>query len=193
MLLSVGSIAFYRRIVGGKPCLVPDNISRVIAQNCDTANVHNTRFAHPVERFEGQTVALGDMGFHSAKDDNFTLRGLVRENKKRDVAWMCDEAHTQTTHSKAVEFAEWVQYNFHSPEWPATHSPRLTTKLPAHLVNQPFCPIFQVVIDVCAAAWAFEVSEADPYAAFRAGEWGSQRIHYRLYLFFSSHLLHLPC
>ena len=50
------------------------------------------------------------------KRDNFTLRGLVRENKKRDVAWMRDEARAQIAQSKATEFAEWVRDNFQSSE-----------------------------------------------------------------------------
>ena len=50
------------------------------------------------------------------KRDNFTLGGLVRENKKRSVNWMRDEGRAQIAQSKAKEFAEWVRDNFQSSE-----------------------------------------------------------------------------
>ena len=59
----------HRWIIGGKICIVLDRLGRVSACDCDGANVHDTRFAHLIERFEGQTVVLGDWGFHKAAGD----------------------------------------------------------------------------------------------------------------------------
>ena len=46
--------------MGGKLCIVLDNVGRVVAWDCETANVHDSRFAHLIERLEGQTIVLGD-------------------------------------------------------------------------------------------------------------------------------------
>ena len=51
-----------------------NQLGLVAAWDCDTANVHDTRFHHLIERFTDRMVVLGDMGFHSAKRDPANLK-----------------------------------------------------------------------------------------------------------------------
>ncbi len=46
------------------------------------------------------------------KRDNLTLRGLLRENKKKAVGWMKDESMAKLVQEHAREQAEWVRDNF---------------------------------------------------------------------------------
>ena len=77
----------HRWIVGGKLCIVLDRLGRISAWDCDGANVHDTRFAHLIERFEGQTVVLGDWGFHKTSEDspNFKLCRRGEWNERMGV------------------------------------------------------------------------------------------------------------
>jgi len=84
----IGKKGFSNRrwIVGAKLCIVLDNVGRIIAWDCDSANVHDNRFHHLIERFKDSTIILGDTGFHRAKGDssNFKLchRGEWNERMK---------------------------------------------------------------------------------------------------------------
>ena len=64
----------YRWIVGGKLCIVLNHLGLVTAWDCDTANVHDSRFNHLIERFADRMVVLSDMGFHSAKGDPSNIK-----------------------------------------------------------------------------------------------------------------------
>jgi len=59
----------HRWIVGGKLAFVLNHIGRVIAWNCDTANVHDSTFQPMVAQFADQSVILVDSNFKT-KDDN---------------------------------------------------------------------------------------------------------------------------
>ena len=50
------------------------------------------------------------------KRDNLTMRGLVRENKKKDVNWMRDEQKAKIAQSKAEDLAYRVRDEFNTPE-----------------------------------------------------------------------------
>ena len=50
------------------------------------------------------------------KRDNLTLRGLLRENKKKAVGWMNDESRAMLAQDGARDRAEWVRDNFDTPE-----------------------------------------------------------------------------
>ena len=50
------------------------------------------------------------------KRDNLTLRGLLRENKKKTVGWMKDESRAKMAQSLAADKAEWARDHFHSDE-----------------------------------------------------------------------------
>ena len=50
------------------------------------------------------------------KRDNLTMRGLVRENKKKDVNWMRDEQRAKIAQSKAEDLAYRVRDEFDTPE-----------------------------------------------------------------------------
>jgi len=64
----------HRWIVGGKLCLVLNHLGLVVGWDCDTANVHDTRFQHLIQRFEDQMVVLGDTGFHAREGDPSNLK-----------------------------------------------------------------------------------------------------------------------
>ena len=53
------------------------------------------------------------------KRDNLTMRGLIRENKKKDVNWMRDEQRAKIAQSKAEDLAFRVRDEFHTPEMQA--------------------------------------------------------------------------
>ena len=46
------------------------------------------------------------------KRDNLTLRGLLRENRKKTVSWMKDESMAKMAQSHATDKAEWVRDYF---------------------------------------------------------------------------------
>ena len=50
------------------------------------------------------------------KRENLTLRGLLRENRKKAVGWMKDESMAKLVQDHAREKAEWVRDNFASAE-----------------------------------------------------------------------------
>ncbi|MCY3781518.1 MAG: DNA methyltransferase [Chloroflexi bacterium] len=50
------------------------------------------------------------------KRDNLTLRGLMRENKKKAVGWMKDEGLAKMAQDDARDKAEWVRDYFDTPE-----------------------------------------------------------------------------
>ena len=50
------------------------------------------------------------------KRDNLTLRGLLRENKKKAVGWMEDEGRAKLAQDGARARADWVRDNFDSAE-----------------------------------------------------------------------------
>lgn len=50
------------------------------------------------------------------KRDNFTLRGLLRENKKKMVKWMKDEDMAKMAQEHARDKAEWARDHFHTRE-----------------------------------------------------------------------------
>ena len=50
------------------------------------------------------------------KRDNLTLRGLMRENKRKNVNWMKDESLAKIAQDSATARAEWVRDNFDTEE-----------------------------------------------------------------------------
>lgn len=58
----------YRWIVGGKLCLILDELGLVVDWDCDTANVHDSTFHPLIKKFEEQMILLSDKGFHSNKE-----------------------------------------------------------------------------------------------------------------------------
>ena len=50
------------------------------------------------------------------KRDNLTLRGLLRENRKKAVGWMKDESLAKLVQEIAREKAEWIRDNFDSED-----------------------------------------------------------------------------
>ena len=98
----------YRWIVGGKLCLVLNHLGLVTDWDCDTANVHDSRFNHLIERFSGRMVILSDMGFHSAEGDPSNLklcrRGEWNERMKVETVF---SMLTSVCHSKKMRHRVW--------------------------------------------------------------------------------------
>jgi hypothetical protein len=98
----------YRWIVGGKLCLVLNNLGLVSAWGCDTANVYDTHFQHLVEQFEDQMVVLGDTGFHAAQGDPSNLKVCKRgEWNERMMVETVLSMLTLVCHFKKVMHRVW--------------------------------------------------------------------------------------
>ncbi len=98
----------YRWIVGGKLCLVLNNLGLVVGWDCDTANVHDSRFNPLIESFQEWMVILGDMGFHSAQGDPHNLKLCKRGewNERMGVETVLSML-TQVCHLKKVRHRVW--------------------------------------------------------------------------------------
>ena len=64
----------YRWIVGGKLAIVLNHLGLVTVWDCDSANVHDTRFQHLIGKFEDHMVVLADTGFHAKEGDPSNLK-----------------------------------------------------------------------------------------------------------------------
>jgi hypothetical protein len=62
-------VSNHRWIVGGKLCLVLNNLGLVVAWDCDTANVHDSRFQSLITHFDGRMIVFTDTGFHRHAGD----------------------------------------------------------------------------------------------------------------------------
>ena len=59
----------HRWIVGGKLCIVLNELGLIVDWDCATANVHDQRFLPLLSCYDGQMIILTDTGFHRAKGD----------------------------------------------------------------------------------------------------------------------------
>ena len=59
----------HRWIVGGKLCIVINQLGQIVAWDCATANVHDQRFLPLLAAYDGAMIILADTGFHRAKGD----------------------------------------------------------------------------------------------------------------------------
>lgn len=104
----------HRWIVGGKLCVVLDQVGRVVAWDCDTANVYDATFQPLIAQFEDQMVILGDTGFHSAKGDPANLkicrRGEWNERMKVETVL---SMLTTVCHSKKMRHRGWDYFKSH--------------------------------------------------------------------------------
>lgn len=98
----------YRWIVGGKLCLVLNHLGLVVDWDCDTANVHDSRFNRLVERFADRMVVLSDLGFHSAKGDpsNIKLCRRGEWNERMKVETVLSML-TAVCHIKKMRHRSW--------------------------------------------------------------------------------------
>jgi hypothetical protein len=64
----------HRWIVGGKLALVLNKFGLACGWDCDTANVHDSRFHPLVRAFERQMIVLADQSFHAAAGDPENLK-----------------------------------------------------------------------------------------------------------------------
>ena len=98
----------HRWIVGGKLCVVLDQVGLVVAWDCDTANVYDATFHHLIEQFEDQMIILGDTGFHSASSDPANLklcrRGAWNERMRVETVL---SMLTEVCHIKKMRHRVW--------------------------------------------------------------------------------------
>ena len=59
----------HRWIVGGKLCIVLNQLGLIADGDCATANVHDQRFQPLLAGYDGAMIILTDTGFHRAKGD----------------------------------------------------------------------------------------------------------------------------
>lgn len=98
----------HRWIVGGKLCLLLNNLGLVVAWSCDTANVHDAQFQPLVERFDGQMVVLTDSAFHSRDGDPPNMKVCVRGTwNERMVVETVLSMLTTVCHFKKVAHRVW--------------------------------------------------------------------------------------
>ena len=102
----------YRWIVGGKLCLVLNHLGLVCAWDCDTANVHDTRFQHLIRQFEEQMVVLADTGFHARAGDPSNLKLCQRgEWNERMMVETVLSMLTLVCHFKKVMHRVWDYFH----------------------------------------------------------------------------------
>jgi hypothetical protein len=63
-----------RWIVGGKLCLLLNNLGLVVAWSCATANVSDTTFEPLIKQYEEEMIVCGDTGFHAKGGDPQNLK-----------------------------------------------------------------------------------------------------------------------
>ena len=101
----------HRWIVGGKLCLALNHLGLVVAWDCDSANVHDSRFRDVIEHFNTKMVVLGDFGFHSAKGDpaNFKLCRKGEWNERMKVETVLSML-TVVCHIKHMRHRVWAYF-----------------------------------------------------------------------------------
>lgn len=74
----------HRWIVGCKLCLVLNQFGLVCAWDCDTANVHDSRFQPKIKEFEDKMIIFADQGMRSREGDpsNFKLCARGEQNER---------------------------------------------------------------------------------------------------------------
>ena len=98
----------HRWIVGGKLCLLLNNLGLVVAWSCDTANVYDAQFQPLVERFDGQMVVLTDSAFHSRDSDPPNMKVCARGTwNERMVVETVLSMLTTVCHFKKVAHRVW--------------------------------------------------------------------------------------
>ncbi len=64
----------YRWMVGGKVCLILNQLGLVVAWGCERANVHDRTFPPLIRQCEDQMMILGEEGFHARDGDPANLK-----------------------------------------------------------------------------------------------------------------------
>lgn len=64
----------HRWIVGGKLCLLLNQLGTIVDWGCSTANVHDSVFLYIVDRVKDKMIVLGDSHFHTKSADPENLK-----------------------------------------------------------------------------------------------------------------------
>lgn len=97
-----------RWIVGGKLAFVLNHLGRIIAWDCDTANVHDSTFQPMVAQFADDCVVLTDVGFHAKAGDPPNMKVCKRgEWNTRMIVETVLSMLTVVCHFKKVGHRVW--------------------------------------------------------------------------------------
>jgi hypothetical protein len=101
----------HRWIVGGKLCLVLNQVGLVVAWDCATANVHDSRFQPLIQHFADTMILLGDSNFHAAVGDPPNLKVCPRGtwNDRMTIETVLSML-TLVSHFKKVGHRVWASF-----------------------------------------------------------------------------------
>lgn len=101
----------HRWIVGGKLALVLNKWGFVCGWDCDTANVHDSKFQGLVARFAEQMIVLADSGLHAHSGDPPNLKVCQRKTwNVRMVIETVLSMLTRVCHFKQVGHRVWKYF-----------------------------------------------------------------------------------
>ena len=101
----------HRWIVGGKLCLLLNQLGLIVGWACSTANVHDSQFHPLIARFEEKTVVFADHGFYSLDGNPSNLKVCQRHtNNERMIIETVLSMLTTVCHFKKVLHRIWLYF-----------------------------------------------------------------------------------
>lgn len=107
-------VSNHRWIVGGKLCLLLNQLGLIVGWACDTANVHDATFHPLVEKVQGKMIVLADNGFHAQAGDPPNLKLCERgEWNVRMLVETVLSMLTNVSHFKKMAHRGWEYFQAH--------------------------------------------------------------------------------
>ena len=104
----------HRWIVGGKLCIVINQLGLITDWDCATANVHDQRFLPLLANYGGRMIILADTGFHRAKGDPANVKICRRgEWNVRMAVETTFSMMTTVWGSKVMRHLTWCGFEAH--------------------------------------------------------------------------------
>ena len=104
----------HRWIVGGKLCIVLNQLGQIVAWDCNTANVHDQRFLPLLANYDGEMIILADTGFHRAKGDPANVKICRRGQwNVRMIVETTFSMMTKVWNSKQMRHITWRGFEAH--------------------------------------------------------------------------------
>lgn len=104
----------HRWIVGGKLCLVLNKFGLICGWDCNTANVHDSKFLPLIEKFDGRMIVLVDTGFHTKSGDPSNMKVCNRgEWNVRMLVETTLSMLTVVCHLKKLSHRVWDYFKAH--------------------------------------------------------------------------------
>jgi len=104
----------HRWIVGGKLCFVLNKFGLVCGWDCDTANVHDSKFIPLIKKFDGKMIILVDTSFHSRDGDPPNMK--VCKRGQWNVRMLIETVLSmlsQVCHIKKLPHRVWLYFKAH--------------------------------------------------------------------------------